>query len=69
MWGVEKRIQGLDGKRGGKRPLVKHRGRLEYNIKMDFQEVVRGVMDWIKVAQDSDSWHAFVNAVMSFRVP
>jgi hypothetical protein len=59
----------LMGKRGGKRPHVKHRLGLEYNIRMEFQEVACGGKDWIKLAQNSDSWYAFVNEGMRFRVP
>jgi hypothetical protein len=44
----------LVGKHDGKRPLGRPRHRWEDNIKMDFQEVVRGGMDWIDVAQDKD---------------
>ena len=35
---------------------------------MDFQEVGFGVVDWIKLAQDRDSWRPFVNAVMKVRL-
>ena len=39
------------------------------NIKMDFQEVVRGIMDWIELAQVRDRWRALETAVMYLRVP
>jgi hypothetical protein len=37
----------LVGKPEGKKPLERPRRRWENNIKMDFQEVGCGVMDWI----------------------
>jgi len=37
--------------------------------KMDLQEAGCGGMDWIKLAQDSYRWRAFVNMVMNLWVP
>ena len=53
----------------GKRPLVRPRRRWEDDIKMDLQEVGRGDMDLIELAQDRDRWRAFVTMVMNLRVP
>ena len=39
------------------------------NIRMDLQEVGRGYMDWIGLAQDRDRWLTPVSAVMNIRVP
>jgi len=63
------RYRVLVGKPGGKWPLGRPRHRWEDNIKMDLQEVGCGGMDWIKLAQDRDSWRALVNKVMNLRVP
>jgi len=57
------------GKPEGKRQLGRPRRIWEDNIKMGFQEVGFGGMDWIKLAQDRDSWRAVVNAVMNLWVP
>jgi len=59
----------LVGKPDGKRPLGRPRHRWDDNIKMDFQEVGCGGMDWIELAQHRDRWRALVNAVMNLRVP
>jgi hypothetical protein len=51
----------LVGKPEGMRPLARPRRRLEDNIKMDFQEVGCGGMDWIDKAQDRNRWRAVMN--------
>ena len=57
------------GKPEGKSPLRRPRRRLEDNIKMDLQEVGRGCVDWMELAQDRDRWRALVSTVMNLRVP
>ena len=59
----------LVGKPEGKSPLGRPRRRWEDNVKMGLQEVGCGSMDWIKLAQDRDSWRALMTAVMNLRVP
>jgi hypothetical protein len=59
----------LVGKSEGRRPLGRPRRRWEDNIKMDLREIGFGDVDWINLAQDRDTWRAFVNTVMSLRVP
>jgi len=58
----------LVGQPEGKRPLGGPRRRWKDNIKMDLQEVGRGGMEWIDLAQNRDRWQALVNAVMNLRV-
>ena len=57
------------GKPEGKRPLGRPRRRWVGNIRMDLQEVGRGYMDWIGLAQDRDRRRKLVSAVMNLRVP
>jgi hypothetical protein len=59
----------LVGKPEGKTSVARPRRRWEDNIKMDFQEVGWGGMDWIELVQDRDRWRELVNAVMNLRVP
>jgi len=59
----------LVGKLEGKRPLGRPRLRLEDNIKMNFQEMGIGGVEWIELAEDRDRWRALLNAVMNLRVP
>ena len=57
------------GKPEGRRPLGRPRRRWVDNIRMDFQEVGCGYMDWIGLAQDRDRFRTLVSAVMNLRVP
>jgi hypothetical protein len=59
----------LMGKPEGKRPLRRPRRRWEGSIKMEFQEVGCGGIEWIELAQDKDRWRALVNEVMNHLFP
>ena len=59
----------LVGKPERRKPLERHRRRLEDNIKMGLQEVGCRCMDWVKLGQDRDSWWALVNAAVNLHVP
>ena len=59
----------LVGKPEGKRPLGRPRRRWEENIKMDLQEVGRGLGNWMELDQDRNRWWALVGRVREFRVP
>jgi hypothetical protein len=59
----------LVGRPEGKRPLGRPRRRREDNIKMDLGEIGIDGANWIQLAQDRVQWRAFVNTVMSLRVP
>jgi hypothetical protein len=61
--------RGLVGQLEGNKPLGRPRHRWYNNIKIDFQELEWGRMDWIDLAQDRDRWRALVNEVMNLRVP
>jgi len=50
-------------------PLGRPRRGWEDNIKVEFEEVGCGGLDWIDLAQDRDTWRVLVNAVMNLRVP
>jgi hypothetical protein len=59
----------LVGKPEGRRPLGRNRRRWENSIKMDFQEIECGDMDWMDLVQDRDRCRVFVKEVMKPRVP
>jgi len=59
----------LVGKPEGRSPLERPRCTWEDNIRMDFQEVGCGYMDWIGQVQDRDSWQTLVSPVMNLQVP
>jgi hypothetical protein len=58
----------LVGKPEGKRTLEKSGRRWENNNKKDLQKVGCGVMDWLEMASNRNSWRPFVNAVMNLRI-
>jgi hypothetical protein len=59
----------LVGRPEGKRPLGRRRRRWEDNIKLDLREIRIDGANWIRLAQDTVQWRAFVNAAMNLRVP
>jgi len=48
----------------GRKPLGRPRRRCVDNSRMDLQEVGCGCMDWIRLAQDRESWPTLGSAVM-----
>jgi hypothetical protein len=52
-----------------KRPLVRHRRRLEDNIKMDRREIGWEGVDWMHLADDMDRWLTVISTVMNLLVP
>jgi hypothetical protein len=59
----------LVGKLEVRRSMGRSRNRWEDNIRMDLQEVGRGCVDWMELAQDRDRWRALVSVVMNLWVP
>jgi hypothetical protein len=59
----------LVGKPEGRSPLGRPTHGWYDNIEIDFVERVWGGMDWSDLAQNRAQWKAFVNAVMSLRIP
>jgi hypothetical protein len=58
----------LVGNREGKRPLARHRRRLEDNIGMNFSEIESKTVNWVHLAQDRNIWRSAVNVVMIIQV-
>jgi hypothetical protein len=57
------------GRPEGKRPLGRPKHKWEDNIKMGLRDIRIDGANWIRLAQDRVLWLAFVNTVMSLRVP
>jgi hypothetical protein len=58
----------LVGRPEGKMPLGRPKRRWEDNIKLDLRETGIDGVNWIRLAQDTVQWRAFVNMVMNLRV-
>ena len=58
-------VQGFGRRPEGRRPLGRPTRRWEGIVKMDLQEMGRGGMGWIVLAEDRDRWCVLVNAVMN----
>jgi hypothetical protein len=62
----------LEGRPEGRSPLARPRHRWEDTITSGLEDVGRGGMDWIQLAQDRDRWRvecSKMNAVKNLRVP
>jgi hypothetical protein len=59
----------LVGRPEDKRPLGRRRRSLEDNIKLDLRKIGIDDANWIQLARGRVQWQAFVNTVMSLRVP
>jgi hypothetical protein len=59
----------LVGRPKGKKPLERPRLRWENNIKIDLREIGIDGANWIRLPQGRVQWQAFVNTVISLRVP
>jgi hypothetical protein len=57
------------GRSEGKRPVGRPRRRWKDNIKIDLREIGIDGENLTQLAQDRVQWRAFVNTVMSIRVP
>jgi hypothetical protein len=57
------------GKLEGMRTIGRPRRRWVGNVKIFLREIRWDGMDWIDLTQDRNQWRAFVNTVMTFRVP
>jgi hypothetical protein len=53
---------------GGKRPLRRHKLRVENNIKMGLKGICCKIVDWAQLIQDRDNWWVLVDTVMNRRV-
>jgi hypothetical protein len=58
----------LVGKLVGRRLLGRPKHRWVDNVKLDLEEIVWGVGNWIDLVQDRDKWRAFAYIVLNLLV-
>jgi hypothetical protein len=51
-----------------RRALGRHIRRWEDNARMNFRDICREAVDWIRLAQDRNQWQAVVYTIIKLRV-
>jgi hypothetical protein len=70
MYGREERCMHVfGGETRGKETTWKTWCRWTGNIKMNFQGLGHGGLDWIDLARSKDRWRALMDMVMNIRLP
>ena len=69
QWENRNAFRVVVGKHERKRALARAVRKLEYNIKMELQELGWQGSKWLDLAHGRDKWQALVNATKDLRIP